>query len=155
MSKHATQFGSETSPGFAIGRVAYLIRTGMAAALKEVDWPFSPEETQAMISLLDAGEPLSMNELAKLMIRDATTVKRQLDRLVEKKYVQRSTPTDDARVVRIALTKLGKQKLHEVLSPLDDLRSMTLKGVSKSNLKVTMNVLRTMQQNLTNHLSQE
>ena len=77
------RFDSESSPGFAIGRVAYQIRSEMATVLKGAGWPFSPEETQTLITLLDAGEPLSMNELASLMIRDPTTVKRQLDRLVE------------------------------------------------------------------------
>ncbi|EMI40848.1 MarR family winged helix-turn-helix transcriptional regulator [Rhodopirellula sp. SWK7] len=146
-------FDSESSPGFAIGRVAYLIRTSMAAELKKADWPFSPEETQTLISLLDAGKPLSMNELASLMIRDPTTVKRQLDRLVENQFVQRTTSSKDARSVMISLTRLGEQKLKKVLPLLDDLRKTALKGIPKSELHTTQNVLRKMQKNLTNHLT--
>ncbi|GAA4451575.1 MarR family winged helix-turn-helix transcriptional regulator [Novipirellula rosea] len=141
-------FDSESSPGFAIGRVAYLIRSAMAAVLKRAGWPFSPEETQALISLLDAGRPLSMNELASLMIRDPTTVKRQLDRLVQQKFVQRSESSEDARIVMVGLTRRGEQKLQTVLPLLDDLRETTLKGISKSELEVTRNVLRKMQANL-------
>ncbi|MBB3206201.1 DNA-binding MarR family transcriptional regulator [Rhodopirellula rubra] len=146
-------FDSESSPGFAIGRVAYLIRTSMAAELKKAGWPFSPEETQTLISLLDAGEPLSMNELASLMIRDPTTVKRQLDRLVENQFVQRTTSSKDARSVMISLTRVGEQKLKRVLPLLDDLRKTALKGIPKSELHTTQNVLRKMQKNLTNHLT--
>ena len=148
-------FDSESSPGFAIGRVAYLIRTAMAAVLKSAGWPFSPEETQTLITLLDASQPLSMNELATLMIRDPTTVKRQLDRLVEHKFVERNASSADARIVMIGLTRRGEQKLQKVLPLLDGLRKTTLKGISKSELDATHNVLRTMQKNLTKHLAQE
>ena len=148
-------FDSESSPGFAIGRVAYLIRSGMASVLKSAGWPFSPEETQTLITLLDAGEPLSMNELASLMIRDPTTVKRQLDRLVEQKFVKRSVSSEDARIVMVGLTRRGEQKLQTVLPLLDDLRKTTLKSISKSELEATQNVLRKMQKNLTKHFSKD
>ena len=144
-------FDSESSPGFAIGRVAYLIRSGMAAVLKSAGWPFSPEETQTLITLSDAGEPLSMSELAALMIRDPTTVKRQLDRLVEQQFVERKASTDDARIVMIGLTRRGEQRLQKVLPLLDDLRKATLTGINKSELEATLNVLHAMQKNLTAH----
>lgn len=148
-------FDSEASPGFAIGRVAYLVRSGMAAVLKSAGWPFSPEETQTLITLSDAGEPLSMNELASLMIRDPTTVKRQLDRLVEKKFVERSVSSEDARIVMVGLTHRGEQRLQTVLPLLDELRKAALKDISKSELDATQNVLRKMQMNLTKHISKE
>lgn len=146
-------FDSESSPGFAIGRVAYLIRSGMAAVLKSAGWPFSPEETQALITLSDAGEPLSMNDLASLMIRDPTTVKRQLDRLVEHQFVERNVSSEDARIVMIGLTRRGEQRLQTVLPVLDELRKTALTGIRKSELEATLNVLRTMQKNLMNDLS--
>ena len=141
-------FDSESSPGFAIGRIAYLIRSGMASVLKSAGWPFSPEETQTLITLSDAGHPLSMNELASLMIRDPTTVKRQLDRLVEQKFVERSISSADARIVMVGLTRRGEEKLQSVLPLLDDLRKATLKGISMAELEATQNVLRKMQKNL-------
>lgn len=148
-------FDAESSPGFAIGRVAYLIRSEMATVLKTAGWPFSPEETQTLITLLDAGEPLSMSELATRMIRDPTTVKRQLDRLVEHRFVQRNASKEDARIVMIGLTRRGEQKLSTVLPLLDDLRKSTLKGITKSQLDATQAVLQTMQKNLTKHLFKE
>jgi DNA-binding MarR family transcriptional regulator len=134
---------------------AKVIRSGMAAVLKSAGWPFSPEETQTLITLSDAGEPLSMNELASRMIRDPTTVKRQLDRLVEHKFVERSVSSEDARIVKIGLTRRGEQKLQTVLPLLDDLRKTALKGVSKSEIDATRNVLQKMQKNLTKHSSKE
>lgn len=144
---------SESSPGFAIGRVAYLIRTSMAAVLKSAEWPFSPEETQTLITLSDVGKALSMNELALLMVRDPTTVKRQLDRLVEHQGVERNTSIEDARIAMISLTRRGEQKLHKVLPLLDDLRKTALKRIPKSELDATQNVLRKMQMNLSNHIN--
>lgn len=148
-------FDSESSPGFAIGRVAYLIRSGMAVVLKNAGWPFSPEETQTLITLSDAGEPLSMNDLAALMIRDPTTVKRQLDRLVEQEFVERKASNDDARIVMIGLTRHGRQRLQKVLPLLDDLRKETLTGLSKAELETTMRALRKMQENLTKRLGKK
>ncbi len=146
-------FDSESSPGFAIGRVAYLIRTAMASVLKSAGWPFSPEETQTLITLSDAGQPLSMNELASLMIRDPTTVKRQLDRLVTQKFVRRTVSSEDARVVMISLTPQGERKLQKVLPLLDELRKTTLEGVSKSDIDTAQSVLQVMQENLLTHQS--
>lgn len=148
-------FDSESSPGFAIGRVAHLIRTAMATVLKNAGWPFSPEETQTLITLSDAGEGLSMNELASRMIRDPTTVKRQLDRLVDQKFVKRSVSTEDARMVIISLTRSGERKLQKVLPLLDELRKTTLQGISRSDLNATLDVLQTMQKNLANHLAKD
>lgn len=148
-------FDSESSPGFAIGRIAYLIRSGMAAVLKSAGWPFSPEETQTLISLSDAGEPLSMSGLASLMIRDPTTVKRQLDRLVEQEFVERKASNDDGRIVMIGLTRHGRQRLQKVLPLLDDLRKETLTGLSKAELETTMRALRKMQENLTKRLEKK
>jgi DNA-binding MarR family transcriptional regulator len=127
----------------------------MASVLKSAGWPFSPEETQTLITLSDAGEPLSMNELASLMIRDPTTVKRQLDRLFDQKFVERSISSEDARIVLIGMTRRGEQKLQTVLPLLDDLRKTTLKGILKSELDATQNVLQTMQKNLTKHISKK
>lgn len=146
-------FDSESSPGFAIGRVAYLIRSGIAAVLKDAEWDFSPEETQTLIVLSDAGDALSMKDLASRMIRDPTTVKRQLDRLVDAKFVERTVSSLDARVVNVRLTAYGEKRLQTILPQLDDLRKKTLKGISKSDLKATQNVLEQMQNNLTNHFS--
>ena len=146
-------FDSESSPGFAIGRVAYLIRTAMASVLKSAGWPFSPEETQTLITLSDASQPLSMNELASLMIRDPTTVKRQLDRLVTQKFVQRTVSSEDARVVMISLTPQGERKLQKVLPLLDELRKTTLEGISKSDIDTAQSVLQVMQENLLTHQS--
>jgi len=145
-------FDSESSPGFAIGRVAHLIRSGMAAVLKNAGWPFSPEETQTLVTLSDAGEPLSMNDLASLMVRDPTTVKRQLDRLVEQQFAERKASSDDARIVMIGLTRRGEQRLQKVLPLLDNLRKTALAGTKKSELEATMKVLRTMQKNLAKQL---
>jgi DNA-binding MarR family transcriptional regulator len=127
----------------------------MAGVLKSAGWPFSPEETQTLITLSDSGEPLSMNELASRMIRDPTTVKRQLDRLVEQKFVERTVSSEDARIVMVGLTRRGEQRLQKVLPLLDDLRKTASKGISKSELDATQNVLRKMQKNLTKHLSKE
>lgn len=148
-------FDSESSPGFAIGRVAYLIRSGMSAVLKSAGWPFSPEETQTLITLSDAVAPLSMNQLATLMIRDPTTVKRQLNRLVEQKFVERTVSSEDARIVMVGLTRRGEQQLQSVLPLLDDLRKTTLEGIKKSEIDAIQNVLRKMQKNLTKHFSKE
>ncbi|QDV63073.1 MarR family winged helix-turn-helix transcriptional regulator [Crateriforma conspicua] len=142
-------FDSESTPGFAIGRIAYLMRTRMAAVLREADWPFTPEETQALITLSDVGEPLSMNDLASRMVRDPTTVKRQLDRLVDRKFIKRSVSPEDARMVMVGLTPRGEKKLQTVLPLLDELRKSALQGITKTQLAETQKVLRKIQANLT------
>ncbi|PHQ32771.1 MarR family winged helix-turn-helix transcriptional regulator [Rhodopirellula bahusiensis] len=144
-------FDSESTPGFAIGRVAYLMRTRMAAVLKQADWPFTPEETQTLVTLADVGEPLSMSDLASRMVRDPTTVKRQLDRLVERKFIKRSVSPKDARIVMVGLTARGEQQLQTVLPLLDELRKCALQGITKTQVTEIQKVLQKMQSNLANH----
>jgi DNA-binding MarR family transcriptional regulator len=127
----------------------------MACVLKRAGWQFSPEETQTLITLADAGEPLCMSDLALQMIRDPTTVKRQLDRLVEQQFVERSVSSEDARIVMVGLTRRGEKQLATVLPVLDDLRKATLEGISKSELDATQHTLQRMQNNLMKRLSKK
>lgn len=89
-----------------------------------------------------------MNDLASRMVRDPTTVKRQLDRLVDHKFIKRSVSSEDARMVMVGLTSRGEKRLQTVLPLLDDLRKHTLQGISKTQLNETMKVLQTIQNNL-------
>ncbi|WP_168565287.1 MarR family winged helix-turn-helix transcriptional regulator [Crateriforma spongiae] len=145
------QFDSESTPGFAIGRIAYLMRIRMEAVLKQAEWPFTPDETQTLITLADMGEPLSMNDLASRMVRTPTTVKRQLDRLVDHKFIKRSVSPKNARILMVGLTSRGEKKLRTELPLLDDLRKSALQVITKTQVAEIQKVLQKMQSNLANH----
>ena len=55
----------------------------------------------------------------------------------------------------ISLNGRDEQKLQKVLPLLDDLRKTALKGLSKSELDTTRNVLSKMQKSLSKHLAKE
>ena len=63
---------------------------------------------------LEKEEGQSQLEIAKAVFKDAPTVTRILDLLVEKKLVTRIPDQNDRRRFNIELTKQGKEKIEEV-----------------------------------------
>ncbi len=54
-------------------------------------------------------EPLTMGELSEILDVPLSTATRIVDWLVESEYAERSQDAQDRRVVRVALTKAGKE----------------------------------------------
>ena len=142
------KFNHQSTPGFAIARTSHLLWSAFRSTLREVGWDIPPEETQAMIALSDADGPLSMREFAELMMRDATTLKRQLDGLVERGFVRRVTSQQDGRVVMVSLTARGQDELNAVLPVIEELRRRVLAGISQSDIEATLRTLHAMLRNL-------
>jgi len=140
---------SFTSTSFTINRTAHLLHLAVSAAIKEASWPCSPEETQAMMHLNDVSGKLRMNEFAALMMRDATTCKRQLDGLVEKGMVDRTNCPKDRRVVLVSLSEQGRTRLTEIIPILERFRQEAYINIPIEDMEATLRTLKQIQANLT------
>ena len=109
-------------PQFNISRTAHLLHASLLAAFKEAEWDLSPEQTQGLLFLEDVRDPINMKDLAEEMMRDPTTLKRQLDALVDKELVRRTSPVHDRRQVQLELTAKGAAAAKKV-RPLVPARS--------------------------------
>lgn len=89
----------EQSIGFLINRVAYLLKGHICQFVAEAGIKITAEELAILTGLAGQETEQSMNSLSTILGRDPTTLKRQLDGLVEAGLVQRMTSPKDRRVV--------------------------------------------------------
>ncbi len=141
-------FDFDFSPAFTIGRVAHLMRNAISAAVKDAGIALSPEETQVLIRLSSSDHELRMTELAERMMRDATTLTRQVDGLVRKKIVQRTVSPNDRRVILVAITDEGKKAVKELLPVLDRVRKKAMQDIAPENAEILNKALLQMKDNL-------
>ena len=75
---------NDERPGFLISRLAYLFRLRIEDLLASTDSELSAEESALLMVLVESAQPLRRGEFAEIMLRDKTTITRQLDGLEEK-----------------------------------------------------------------------
>jgi MarR family transcriptional regulator, organic hydroperoxide resistance regulator len=85
-------------------RIGMVQRTKVAAALAELGLTFAQAHA---LRLLDPDRPSPMNELAELLVCDASNVTGIADRLEARGLVERRTVGADRRVKTLALTPAG------------------------------------------------
>lgn len=93
---------------YSLSKTGNLLQQLSAKRLKNKGIDLTPEESVFMNQLWDR-DCQSQTELNLWSIKEASTVTRQIDKLVRKGYVERYNGTEDRRTVFIRLTSKGKQ----------------------------------------------
>jgi DNA-binding MarR family transcriptional regulator len=93
---------------YSLSKTGNLLQQLSAKRLKARGIDLTPEESVFMNQLWDK-DCQSQAELNLWSIKEASTVTRQIDKLVRKGYVERYNGTEDRRTVFIKLTAKGKQ----------------------------------------------
>jgi len=135
-------------PGFAIGRSNYLFRVCVIDMLKRCKSSLNPEETWILFVLQSHGGPLATRELNSVMMRDPSTVTRQLNSLAAKNMIERRRDTVDGRAVTLHLTRSGRAELKRLKPAIDVLRSKAFEGIKPADLAVMVQCLQKVQSNL-------
>ena len=120
----------DRSTGFAIGRVRHLIHTELKNRLSEAQIKISPEGISILLLVSDVAEPIRVSDLARMAIRDSTTLKRQVDSLVEVGYVTQERDREDGRAVLVSLTNDGEQVTKKLAPIVDSVRAKAMDGFS-------------------------
>lgn len=118
------------SIGFLVGRVSHRLKTEISVFLAKSDILLSSEELIVLTALEKLETPKRMGELAVSLGRDATTLKRQLNRLVKQNLVLREYCTQDSRAVVISITEKGRDLVEATFPMLVELREKALEGMS-------------------------
>lgn len=68
-----------------------------------------PSHGEIVMKLYQSGEPLTMNDLGRLVGRTQATISVLVDKLEKKQYLVRTRDSLDRRVIRVALTEQGRE----------------------------------------------
>lgn len=93
-------------------------------------------------------EPCTMNALARMSMVERTTLTRAIDHLVEDGLVERSTPPEDRRQVRLSLTGKGREVYEAAMSVLMPLNRLSVAGLDERQLREMSRGLATVVSNL-------
>ena len=129
-------------PYYLISRVSLSV----TAALKK-EFAFSgvekvkPAYLCVLMSLWQK-DGLKVIELGKHAGLEPSTMTGLLDRMERDKLVTRTTDPTDRRVLRIHLTKVGRQVRDPVLSVVDRVITRVFDGIPQDDIKQTKNLMR-------------
>ncbi len=134
--------------GFSIGRTNYLFRKRIIEELQRVNSPLNPEEAWLLIIVDEAGGMAQTGAIRDVMMRDPSTLTRQLDHACEKGLLRRKRDGTDGRVINIILTSQGRSELARVMPGFKALRKVAIAGISTEDLRVMTSALLKIQENL-------
>ncbi|HTY56130.1 MAG TPA: MarR family transcriptional regulator [Candidatus Binataceae bacterium] len=97
--------------GFLL-RKAYQRHAAIFAASMIED--LTPTQFAAMAKLWEVG-PCSQNRLGRLTAMDAATIKGIVDRLTRRGFTEARSERNDARLVMVQLTKLGRETIERAI----------------------------------------
>lgn len=141
-------FDPHRSVGFLVGRVYRTLNARIAEVLAEGGFGLSAEEMTVMLGVVYTDPPQRMGPLAELLGRDPTTLKRQLDALVDSGLVSRQPCPCDGRAVVISATPAGEQLVEQAMPLLMGLKQRAVNGISPSQYEMVADSLDRMLRNL-------
>ncbi|MDQ6974443.1 MAG: MarR family transcriptional regulator [Mariprofundaceae bacterium] len=133
-------FKLDEAIGFYINRTAFLMTEEITTRIKELGYEISTQDFAILFRLLKKGS-MTQVEIAKLLMRDKTTITRRIDGLVKKKYVQRTLSPDDRRFFLVELTETGRQALQVLIPLVSNFQQEVLSTVSDEEKALTIKTL--------------
>ena len=130
-----------------IGKTMKHIDLFINARLSEQGVNLSRQQVVLMKILFEDG-PFPQNDLAFLTDRDKTSLTRLINGMEKKNLVARTTSPDDKRVNLVHITKKGEKVLNETAPKLLAIANELEKGVSKSDIKTVIRVMKKIQENI-------
>jgi DNA-binding MarR family transcriptional regulator len=104
-------------------------------------------EQFVMLRMLDANCDMIQQDLAHVLQKDKSIIVRQMNILLDEKYVDRLTNTDDKRKKNLTLTSKGIEILKQLKAISNDLSDKLLSGVNESEYEIFKKVILKIQEN--------
>ena len=104
-------------------------------------------EQFVMLRMLDSNCDMIQQDLAHVLQKDKSIIVRQMNGLLDEKYVDRLTNTDDKRKKNLTLTSKGIEILNRLKSTSNDLSDKLLAGVTESEYAIFKKVMLKIQEN--------
>ena len=106
------------------------------------------KEQFILLAHLYQKDGMMQKDLAFITERNKGSLARLVNTMEKKNLVARIPSTEDKRVNRIYLTKLGKSVFEKIKPVLEQCESEVQKGLTKKEIEVTINVLQKIQKNI-------
>lgn len=138
---------SEHSLGHIAEVSSRLMNNRLNQRFNDNDIPVTAEQW-AILNILLEEDGLSQNKLARLAVKDHTSISRLIDHLIKKQLVKRNTDPTDRRTKLIYVTEKGKELQLGVTRQIQDQIAAELEGIDQASLQICSDVLTRIIQNL-------
>ena len=129
-----------------LGQTMRVYKNKLFAEFKENNIDLNLEHFVILLQL-QSNEDSTQQDLSNHLQKDKSIVLRQINTLLEKRYVVRLPDKDDKRKKNLILTQKGYEALLEAKKIADSLSSELLIGLNDHDLDTFLKVLRTIQEN--------
>ena len=137
---------SQKPLGYLLGQTMRVYRNKMTSKLKENELELGLEQFLILLQL-NAREDLTQQDLANHLQKDKSIILRQINVLIEKRYVVRLPDKNDKRKKNLILTQKGSETLQQALHIGRKLSEELLTGISQEEIRVFEQVLQKIQEN--------
>ncbi len=102
-----------------------------------------------LLKIIHENKNLSQKELARITLRDPSSITRTIDLLEEKCLVLRKPIDGNRRRYKIGLTREGEVFIHSNMNIVNKHRKKSIEGLSKKEIELLDMLLKKIQKNLT------
>lgn len=126
--------------GYLLSQTLKVYRNQMASEFKNRKTGITFEQF-IILHLLHSNCNIIQQDLANHMQKDKSIIVRQINGLLEKKYVTRITNTDDKRKKNLILTDAGTELLKSMKAIAFEVSEKLLSGVTEDDVEIFRRVL--------------
>lgn len=131
---------------FLLGQTMHLVKLRLVSTFKDANIDLSLEHFVILLQI-NSREDLTQQDLANHFQRDKSIILRQINTLIDSRYVTRMVDKDDKRKKNLLLTKKGFDVLVEAKNLARQVSAELLKGISDEEMSIFENVIEKIQQN--------
>lgn len=146
MANNLENMSLEKPLGYLLGHTVRIYKNKLTSKLKENDAELSFEQYMILLQLR-AREDLTQQDLANHLQKDKSIILRQINALIEKRYVIRLNDKVDKRKKNLIMTQKGYEALAISKAIAKKLSDELLSGVDSEDLQVFEKVLDVIRQN--------
>jgi DNA-binding MarR family transcriptional regulator len=133
--------------------LGYILGLPLRVFLNQVAIEFRNREIELtfeqfiMLRMIDSNKELIQQDIANHLQKDKSLIVRQMNGLIEKKYVVRQTNREDKRKKNLILTPKGTEMMNQITELTFEVSNKLLAGVDENDNKAFRRVLNQIQEN--------
>ncbi|WP_134687027.1 MarR family winged helix-turn-helix transcriptional regulator [Brevibacillus migulae] len=143
-------FTLEQGVPYKVYRTWRLIRQVFFSLAQQKGYDLNPEQFFLLIRLHEK-DGISQVELGDNLFKDKANIKRILDALEKKSYIERTSDPDDKRKHKIFLTPFGREVLGQIIPIVANVRENLYAGMEETEVSQLFHLLEKIDKNILLH----
>jgi len=135
---------------YKVYRTWRLIRQVFFSLAQQKGYDLNPEQFFLLIRLHEK-DGISQVELGDNLFKDKANIKRILDALEKKSYIERTPDPEDKRKYKIFLTSYGREVLSQIIPIVVNVREKLYAGMEEAEVSQLFILLEKIDQNILQH----